>query len=140
LSQLIGRLPLGAVLKRVPARRALAIAQAAAAVAALLLLASGSLAVAIAFGLVAGAATGASSPLQGIHTAEIVPTAHLGLLLGVQQALYGIAGAAGPVVAGVMLSSTGSWVPAIVLTAAGFLAAAVLLRDKRIDAVALTLD
>ncbi|HSB86798.1 MAG TPA: MFS transporter, partial [Ilumatobacteraceae bacterium] len=131
LSQLLGRVPLGAILRRVPARRALAAAQAAAAVAALLLLASGSLVAAVAFGLVAGAATGASSPLQGIHTAELVPTAHLGLLLGVQQALYGVAGAAGPIMAGVLLSTTGSWVPAIVLTAVGFLGAAVLLRHQR---------
>jgi predicted MFS family arabinose efflux permease len=127
LSQLLGRVPLSAILHAVPSRRALAMAHATAAVAAMLLVASGSLPVAICYGLVAGAATGAASPLAGIHTAELVPTAHLGLLLGVQQALYGVAGAAGPIAAGALLSSTGSWVPAVVLTAAGFASAALLL-------------
>ena len=136
LSQLLGRVPLSAILRALPSRRALAMAHTTAAVAAILLIASGSLPIAICYGLVAGAATGAASPLAGIHTAELVPTEHLGLLLGVQQALYGVAGAAGPIAAGVLLSSTGSWVPAIVLTSAGFAGAAILLtagRSRRAD-------
>lgn len=131
LAQLLGRVPLSAILRSLPSRRALAMAHATAAVAAILLIASGSLPIAICYGLVAGAATGAASPLAGIHTAELVPTEHLGLLLGVQQALYGVAGAAGPIAAGVLLSSTGSWVPAVVLTAAGFAGAAILLSLRR---------
>jgi MFS family permease len=69
----------------------------------------------------------ASSPLLGIYTAELVQPTDLGLLLGVQQALYGVAGAFGPIMVGILLTATGSWIPAIVLTAIGFAGAAMLL-------------
>ena len=126
-AQLLGRIPLGRVLRRTPARLALAAAQLAGAAAALLLLGADVLAIAIAFSLVAGTATGASSPLLGIYTAELVPPADLGLLLGVQQALYGVAGAFGPIMVGILLTTTGSWIPAIALTTTGFLGAGLLL-------------
>ena len=128
VAQLLGRVPLGRVLRRVSTRRALAFAHLGAAASALLLLGSGTLPIAICFGLVAGASTGASSPLQGIYTAELVETEHLGLLLGVQQAFYGIAGAAGPIVAGALLTATGSWTTTLVLTAVAFVMAALVLR------------
>ena len=86
--------------------------------------------IAVAYSLLAGAATGASSPLQGIYTTELVEEHDLGLLLGVQQALYGVAGAAGPILVGVALAVTESWVPAIVLTTLGFAGAAFVLRGK----------
>jgi MFS family permease len=127
-AQLGGRIPLGHLLRRTPARTALAGANLLAAISAVLLLASGALPVAVAYSLLAGAAIGASSPLQGIYTSELVEERDLGLLLGVQQSLWGIAGAAGPVIVGVLLAATDSWVPAIVLTTLGFLAAAFLLR------------
>jgi MFS family permease len=125
--QLLGRVPLGLVLRRFTARQALALAHLGAAASTLLLLGSGVLPIAICFALVAGASTGASSPLQGIYTAELVETEHLGLLLGVQQAFYGVAGAAGPIVAGVLLTASGSWVPTLILTAIGFAAASLTL-------------
>ena len=86
-AQLGGRIPLGRLLRRTPARTALAGANLLAAMSALLLLASGALPVAVAYSLLAGAAIGASSPLQGIYTSELVEERDLGLLLGVQQAL-----------------------------------------------------
>lgn len=91
------------------------------------LLASGALPLAVAYSLLAGVATGASSPLQAIYTAELIERRDLGLLLGVQQALYGIAGACGPIIVGVLLALTDSWVPAVALTALGFGAAAAIL-------------
>ncbi|HEX2785896.1 MAG TPA: MFS transporter [Ilumatobacteraceae bacterium] len=127
VSQLLGRVPLGLVLRRMTARRALAVAHLGAAASALLLLGSGALPVAICFGLVSGASMGASSPLQGIYTAELVETEHLGMLLGVQQAFYGVAGAVGPIVAGVLLTVTGSWLATLILTAVAFAAAFVTL-------------
>jgi MFS family permease len=127
-AQLGGRIPLGLLLRRTPARTALAGANLLAAISALLLLASGALPAAVAYSLLAGAAIGASSPLQGIYTAELVEVRDLGLLLGVQQSLWGIAGAAGPIVVGALLAATDSWVPAIVLTTLGFVGAALLLR------------
>ena len=126
-AQLGGRLPLGLVLRRTSARVALAAANVLAALAALLLLVSGTLPLAIAYSVLAGAATGASSPLQGIYTAELVGRRDLGLLLGVQQALYGIAGACGPILVGILLALTDSWVPAVVLTTIGFVLAALFL-------------
>ena len=126
-AQLGGRLPLGLVLRAMPARVALASANLLAALAALLLLLSGALPLAVAYSLLAGAATGASSPLQGIYTAELVGRRDLGLLMGVQQGLYGIAGACGPILVGALLALTDSWVPAVVLTAIGFAVAASLL-------------
>jgi predicted MFS family arabinose efflux permease len=60
VAQLLGRVPLGRVLRVVPARQALALAHLGAAASALLLLGSGALPIAICFGLVAGTSTGAS--------------------------------------------------------------------------------
>jgi MFS family permease len=129
-AQLGGRVPLGLVLRLMPARTALAAANLLAAIAALFLLGSGALPLAVAYSLLAGAATGASSPLQGIYTGELVDRRDLGLLLGVQQALYGIAGASGPILVGVLLAVTNSWVPAVALTTLGFAAAAFMLKGS----------
>lgn len=126
-AQLAGRLPLGFVLRLLSARAALALSNLLAAIAALFLLVSGAYPLAVAYSLLAGAATGANSPLQGIYTSELVDRRDLGLLLGVQQALYGIAGACGPVLVGGLLAATDSWVPAVLLTVAGFTAAAFVL-------------
>jgi MFS family permease len=81
-------------------------------------------------GLFSGPSPGAGSPLQGIYTAELVETEHLGLLLGVQQTFYGIAGAAGPIVAGALLTATGSWTSTLVLTAVAFVIAALVLAPR----------
>ncbi len=115
------------LLRHVPARVALALAYAGAAVAAVCLLGAGALPIAIAYSVIAGTATGAASPLSGIYTSELVERSDLGLLLGVQQALYGVAGALGPIAVGALLTATGSWVPAIAITTVGFVGAAVLL-------------
>ncbi len=133
-AQLGGRLPLGFVLRRMPARAALASANLLGAIAALLLLVSGALPLAVAYSILAGVATGASSPLQAIYTGELVERHDLGLLLGVQQALYGIAGACGPIIVGILLALTDSWVPAVVLTALGFATAAFILARNAPDA------
>jgi cyanate permease len=130
-AKLLGRIPLGPLLRRTTARHALAAAQLTGTAAALLLLGAGIPMIAFVYALVAGAATGASSPLQGIYTAELVQPADLGLLLGIQQALYGIAGASGPIFVGVLHAATGSWIPAITLTAIGFTAAGILLLHNR---------
>jgi predicted MFS family arabinose efflux permease len=127
-AQLGGRVPLGVVLRAAPARVALSAANLLGAIAALILLVSGSLPLAVAYSLLAGLATGASSPLQGIYTAELVDRRDLGLLLGVQQALYGVAGALGPALVGLMLAVTSSWIPAVALTALGFAGAAYVLK------------
>jgi cyanate permease len=52
------------------------------------------------------------------------------MLLGVQQAFYGVAGAAGPIIAGVLLTATGSWLAALILTAVAFAAASLTLARR----------
>ena len=56
-----------------------------------------------------------------------------GMLLGIQQAVFAIGGAAGPAAAGVLLGATGSYTPAITVITAGFAAAAGIRPDTRPD-------
>ena len=132
LSQLAGRLPLGPLIARLGTRRTIVLAYAVGAAAMPLLFASGTLALALAFALLAGAATGALSALQGIYTHELADPQHLGALLGTQQALFEVGGAAGPAVAGLLLGATGSSAPIVVTIVIGFvLAAGVLVGGPR---------
>jgi len=124
LSQLAGRLPLGPLIARLGTRRTIVLAYAVGAAAMPLLFASGTLALALAFALLAGAATGALSALQGIYTHELADPQHLGALLGTQQALFEVGGAAGPAVAGLLLGATGSFAPVVVAIVVGFVLAA----------------
>ena len=134
LSQLAGRLPLGPLIARLGTRRTIVLAYAIAAASMPLLFASGTLALALAFALLAGAATGALSALQGIYTHELADPRHLGALLGTQQALFEVGGAAGPALAGVLLGATGSFTPIVVAIVAGFvLAAGVLLSGPKLE-------
>ena len=143
LSQLAGRLPLGPLITRLGTRRTIVLAYAVAAAAMPLLFASGTLALALAFALLAGAATGALSALQGIYTHELADPQHLGALLGTQQALFEVGGAAGPAVAGLLLGATASFAPIVVAIVAGFaLAAGVLVggpkpRSDQVEAAGL---
>jgi len=124
LSQLAGRLPLGPLIARLGTRRTIVLAYAVGAASMPLLFAGGTLALALAFSLLAGAATGALSALQGIYTHELADPQHLGALLGTQQALFEVGGAAGPAVAGLLLGATGSFAPIVVTIMIGFVLAA----------------
>jgi MFS family permease len=99
------------------------IANLSAGVGATLLLASGNLVVALTYTVVAGASLGAISTLQGIYTHELVDTRHLGMLMGAQQAVFGIGGAIGPILAGALIDATGSYTAVLLVTAACFIAA-----------------
>ena len=131
LAQLGGRLPLGPVLRRAGTRRTIVLAFLSAAVGALCLLASGRLPVAVAFSLLAGASIGAMYTLQGIYTNELVGQANLSLLMGAQQALFAIGGAAGPLLAGAVVATTGSYTIVVALTAIAFFAAAAIMTAGR---------
>lgn len=139
-AQLAGRLPLGSLLRRLGARRTLVLAYGIGAFAAVLLLGSGSLVVALLFSLFAGASLGAISSLQGIYTHELVDPRHLGMLLGAQQAVFGIGGAAGPLVAGALLGATGSYTATVLIAAVGFVAAGLILHPGRRHASEVALD
>jgi MFS family permease len=124
LAQLAGRLPLTGLIKRLGTRNTLVLAYAVGAAATLLLFASGTLGLALVLSLFAGAAIGAVYSLQGVYAHELAGPRDLGLLLGVQQAVFVAGGAVGPAAAGVLLGATGSYTPAITVIAVAFAGAA----------------
>jgi MFS family permease len=124
LAQLAGRLPLTGLVSRLGARNTLVLAYAVGAIATLLLFVSGTLAPALLMSLFAGASVGAVYTLQGVYAYELMDPRHLGMVLGIQQAVFAIGGAIGPVAAGALLGATGSYTPAITIITAGFAAAA----------------
>lgn len=130
-AQLAGRLPLALILRRFGTRRAIVAAHVVAAAGSLFLIASGNLAFALAYSLLAGASLGSLSALQGIYTHELIEARHLGILFGAQQALYGIGGAAGPILAGALLDGTGSFPLLLAGLAAAFVLAAAILAAPR---------
>lgn len=111
-SQLGGRLPLGFLLKRISARTALFIALGAVTVGTLLLGVAGSVPVALLFAVVAGFGIGAYSPLQGIYSAELFDHRAIGATMGLYTSVSMLAGALGPVTAGLIVEFTGDrrWV------------------------------
>jgi MFS family permease len=127
LAQLVGRLPLRWVIGRLGARNTLVLTYCVSGTAALLLLVSGKLALALLFSLLAGASIGALSSLQGIYTHELVDPRHLGALLGTQQAFFGVGGAIGPALGGVLLEASRSYVPTILMITFVFVLAASVL-------------
>jgi MFS family permease len=124
LAQLAGRLPLTGLTGRLGARRTLVAAYATGAAATVLLFASGTLAAALVLSLFTGAAIGAIYTLQGVYAHELTGPHHLGLLLGIQQAVFAAGGALGPAAAGTLLQATGSYTPTVTIVIAGFAAAA----------------
>lgn len=130
LAQLLGRLPLGFVLRRWSARASLRAAKVAVGVGALLLAGTTSLTVAVLFVLVAGTGIGAVSPLEGIYAREVLPPQDLGTLMGALHLLLGFAAGLGPVVAGLTVDLTGRTSSGLVLAGiAAFVAAGLLRRD-----------
>jgi predicted MFS family arabinose efflux permease len=128
LAQLAGRLPLGPAIRLLGIRGALVAASVLAAAAAFALAVGGRLPAALAYCLLGGISLGAMSALQGIYTSQLADPADLGMLLGAQQAAYGIGGAAGPALGAALLALTGSYRPVMAAAAAGFLASALPLR------------
>ena len=124
LAQLAGRLPLTGLVNRLGARNTLVLAYTVGAIATLLLFVSGTLVPALLMSLFAGASVGAVYTLQGVYAYELIDPRHLGMVLGIQQAVFAIGGAIGPVAAGALLGASGSYTPAITIITAGFAAAA----------------
>jgi MFS-type transporter involved in bile tolerance (Atg22 family) len=127
LAQLAGRLPLTAPTGKLGVRTTLACAYILAAAVTLLLFAGGALAPVLVLSLLAGAAIGAVYTLQGVYAYQLIEPGRLGMLLGIQQAVFTAGGALGPIAAGALLGATGSYTPAITIISAGFAAAASLL-------------
>ena len=129
-----GRLPLTGLTSKLGARNTLVLAYAVGAIATLLPFVGSTLAPVLLLSLFAGASIGAIYTLQGIYAYELINPRHLGMVLGIQQAVFTIGGAIGPAAAGALLGATGSCMPAITIITAGFAAAAgVLLLGRACD-------
>lgn len=126
LAQLLGRLPLPAVINRVGSGRTLTGSLLLLAVATLLLPMSGVLAVAVAFVVIGGVAVGAMTTVENIFVTDVVPPATIGASLGVVALARGIGGAVGPSVAGQVTAIMGSRTPVLIAVAAIALATAAL--------------
>lgn len=127
VAQLLGRIPLTAVLARVPSRWALRGARLLVALGTLLLAVSGSVALAVVFVLVAGTGLGALSPLEGIYAREVLPAEDLGTLMGALYLLLGAAAGAGPLVAAAVIDLTGSIGAGLSVAAAASVVSAIVL-------------
>ncbi|MCP5025587.1 MAG: MFS transporter [Actinomycetia bacterium] len=124
--QIFGRVGLTGAVERFGAGTLLRTAYLGSAAGVALLLV-GTIPAGIAYGLIAGAALGASSPLQAIYARQHFDEADLGLLMGLQGAAMGVAGGVGPLVGGVLNDWTDRWSPTIVMATGTLLLAAYLL-------------
>ena len=119
------------MVQRFGSRRPLAGVMVLAVVACLLLGGSTTVVVGAVYAVVGGAALGAHSPLFGIHATSVLPPRHLGALVGAVQSVGGIASAAGPLLGGLVAQATGSYLPAVVMAAAGFAVAGLAMAGPR---------
>ncbi len=81
------------------------------------------------FAVLAGAGLGASSPLQAIHARSRFDSGDLGLLMGLQGLVLGVAGGIGPFAGGLTRDLSGSWTATIVAVVVVLVVAASLLRS-----------
>jgi MFS family permease len=131
-AQLAGRLPLSPLMARLGAKRTVVASFATAGGGAALLLVSGWVPAAVAYSLLAGASIGAIYTLQGIYTNELVGAENLSLLMGAQQAVFAVGGAAGPLIAGILFQAASSYAPVVLLTSVGFLISATILKTSKL--------
>jgi len=81
------------------------------------LFAAGHIAFVWVFVVVTGLTFGTIIPLQGLYSAEVFGDRKLGTLLGVQQAVLSVAGAAGPLIVGFTADAADSYRPALIIIA-----------------------
>lgn len=128
LCQILGRVGLTRALTRWGSGPLLLAAYALSAGGVVLLLV-GEVAAAVGFAVLAGTGFGATSPLQAIHSSERFATADLGLLMGMQGAVLGLAGGLGPLLGGAIRDATGSWTWVVIAAAGSLLIGAAQMRD-----------
>ncbi|MEM7288566.1 MAG: MFS transporter, partial [Actinomycetota bacterium] len=124
--QIFGRVGLTGAIGRWGARPLLLAAYTTSAAGVALLLVD-HVAAAVAFAVLAGAGLGATAPLQVIHARAYFDEGDLGLLMGMQGAVIGLAGGVGPFIGGLLRDATDSWNPVILYGALALSAAALLL-------------
>lgn len=128
-----GRIPLTFLVNRLGSGGALVLAFASLTLGGALLAVSGTIVVALVFAAFAGFGIGAFSPLQGITSEELYPRETLGATMGLYSTVLMVAGAAGPVVAGILAESTGdrrTVCGIVVLAAAGAMVSAIRLKSR----------
>ena len=128
LCQVLGRVGLTGALNRWGPRPLLLAAYVLSGVGVLLLLV-GEVPAAMAFAVLAGAGFGAISPLQAIYSIERFTAGDLGLLMGMQGAVLGLAGGIGPLLGGTIRDATDSWTWVVIAAAAALALAAVQMRS-----------
>jgi len=130
--QLAGRLPLPRLVERSDAWRLLGVSRVVVGVSCLVILGSGNVAIAIVYVVVAGAAIGALSALDGMVSRELLPPDDFGSLMGAMAFIYSIGSGVAPIIAGQLNDVTGS--PLASMTLAGissFVSAALLAAARR---------
>lgn len=138
--QLLGRLGLARQIERRGTNRLLQGAYAATAMAGLTLVLGAAMAggagldsppvvvAAVGFAVLAGVGLGAASPLQAIHARARFEPGDLGLLMGLQGLVLGVAGGLGPFAGALLRDTTGSWTATVLTVAAGLIVAATVLQ------------
>jgi len=136
-AQLGGRVPLGPLVNRIGSSGAMVLSLITLIVGSLILIGAGTLPVALAFAVIAGFGIGAWSPLQGIRASELFDADTIGTTMGFYTTVFSTAGAAGPILAGVIVQGTGDRRWGAVVAAAAAAAALVAFVYNQRDSASL---
>lgn len=127
-AQILGRIPMSAMVRRLGSRRSLRLAYGFTIAGLGLLALSSSVVVGAIYALVAGFGIGAASPLAGVYADEVFDRNRLGMFMGFLGAVGAVAVAAGPAMAGVIADATGTRTWALVLAAVASVSAFLLMK------------
>ncbi len=130
-AQLLGRLPLMALVNRLGVTRSLRLSYAAMGLGAVALAFAGTPVIAALYAVVAGFGIGAASPLIGMFTRDVFSGSSLGTAMGTVSLVFLVVGSVGPAIAGWVSVTTGSRAVAVVGAGVLAVAAAALLRTPR---------
>ncbi len=120
MAQVSGRIPVARIVARLGARRSIQMAYVAITVGVGVLIVAGRVWIALIYVAVAGFGIGATSPLQGIYADELFERDQLGAAMGVLGMGFGLAGALGPTMVGLLTDLLGSrWWGVAIAVAAG---------------------
>ena len=120
VAQVSGRIPVARIVARLGARGAIQLAYTTITLGVGVLILAGRVWVALIYVAVAGFGIGATSPLQGIYADELFEREQLGAAMGVLGMGFGLAGAVGPTLVGLLTDLAGSrWWGVAIAVAAG---------------------
>ncbi len=131
LAQLLGRLPLAMVVKRIGINASLGLAYLFLVGAAIVVLAADWIPAAIAFAILGGIAIGANSALLGMRAHQLFSSEDLGAAMGALALINGLAAAVGPVLSGLLLAGSGAAAVVILVTVGGLAASGLSFRGAR---------